>query len=141
MKINTNFNYSEDEYYLCYKDEYNYLNIVEDIHLKISSFESNIRRFYLLGDFTSKLIHSEVLLKGSNKYGYEAKICVNKQNPSYSDFINSSESIAIVNDIDPIYENVIPIDILLTSYNSIESNVSLCINVDINATKQYVTLY
>lgn len=127
-----NFEYSLSEYYLCYMDEYNSLNIIEDIHLKISSFESNIRRFYLLGDFTNKLIHSEVLLKGSNKYGYEAKICINKQNPSYSDFINSVESIAIINGITTIYENIIPIDVLLTSHNSIESNVNLCINVDIN---------
>lgn len=134
MILNTNFEYNDTDYYLCYMDENNLLNIIEDAHLKITSFESNIRRFYLLGNFTNKIIHSEVSLNGSNKYGYEAKLCINKENPNYYDFIYSSSTVAIINDIYTAYENAIPLDILITSSNSDESVVSLSINIEIKDT-------
>lgn len=138
--FNIDFNMVEGEYYLCY-NEYNWLYPIKDIeaYLKLTAFESNIRRFFLVTtDYLyGRTIKIEVYTEGANKYGYEPKVrFANFEVTPRNQFKNNYDTI-IFEDHDDYY-TIIPIDILLTSNNNDIRNTNLKIRIEIDSTMNRV---
>lgn len=129
MDLQTNFEIEDDNYYFCYVDNNSKLSKISLEHLEISSFESNIRRFYIVGNnLLNSLLLIDSFITGPNKYGYEVKITVNNLNPIEEDFLYSKVN-KIITELH--FDNAVPIDILLKSFNNSEQNCKLNLKISI----------
>lgn len=127
-QIPINFERGEDDFYLCYVNKDGSLNTFNNEFLKVTPFESVIRRFYLVGYFQNKLISLSCFTTGLNKYGYNVKVLINQEQPNILDFKTNNVSYAF---IDNFIGNAIPIDVLLTSVNNTESSCNLSFKIEI----------
>lgn len=126
MELPVSFIIEPNTTYLCYMTPENILNIVTEQELSLKTFESNIRRFYIVSsNLSSTLFNIQVFTTGFNKYGYETLIQVNKSNPKLRDFKYNFSTTLIDQTNKPIFDNAIPLDILITSMNDNELNSGL----------------
>lgn len=129
MLLNTNFNSEYKQYVFCYMDTNNKLSEITTQELAITPFESKSRRFYLYSNsFHNKIFYFNVTTTGLNALGFDCKISVNK---AKEDFVFNQDSVLINNNNLPLFDNAIPLDILLTSKNNngLSSNLNIKIEI------------
>lgn len=135
MNLETNFEVKDNEFYVCFVDVNNKLSKIETEELLVSSFESVIRKFYIVSNnLINKIIYTDIYLSGYNIEEYEVKSVLNKTYTTYDDFKDSSTSIVLNATNKPSYDNAINFDILLTSFSNKSITTFLNIKVDIKNT-------
>lgn len=129
MILDTNFDSGYKEYVFCYMDVNNKLSEITTQELLLTPFESKSRRFYLYSNnLNNKIFYFNVSTSGLNSLGFDCQISVNKQKEN---FVSSHDSVIINLNNPPIFENAIPLDILLTSKNNngLSSNLNIKIEI------------
>ena len=76
----------------------------------------------------NKIFYFNVTTTGLNSLGFDCKISVNK---AKEDFVLNQDSVFINNNNPPLFDNAIPLDILLTSKNNngLSSNLNIKIEI------------
>jgi len=135
LNLETNFQIVDNEFYVCFVDSNNKLSKLETQELAVSSFESIIRKFYIVSNnLTNKIIYTDVYLSGYNIEEYEVKTVLNKPYTVYKDFNHSTNTIVLNTTNKPSYDNAINFDILLTSFSNKSITTFLNIKVDFKNT-------
>lgn len=136
VALTINPNLAQSTIALCYIDpNTNTLNELntESTTIKSDSFETTIRRFYLIGSDVIdplKLTTLTVSLKGVKSEEYFTSVLAGQINPRVSDFTTKNNSIVFsYNQLDLKFDNAIPIDILIKSLSKTETINML--NIDI----------
>lgn len=139
INLRTAFTVSEGKIYLCY---YNPTSdkleeISDRILLDVLPFEETIRRFYLVHpELTdSSYISIETSVEGAQRYTYEVKVLLGKEDPTVGDFdyAYSGHTLFKIH-CEKVFNNAIPVDIFLKSFNATETQAY--INISITTNKQ-----
>lgn len=126
MNLSISFVMNNNELYLAYVDPtLNSLKEIESssMYLNMKPFEKVIRRFYICSpDLQFKKLTVVADIDGPQKYAYSVKIRIGF-NYSDLDSFNHSSNIfsSVVSLSENYYDNAIPVDILIESFNKTET--------------------
>ena len=126
MNLPVGFSMDYNELYLTYVDpNSNTLKEVQpdSMYLKMKPFERIIRRFYVCSNeiFLRKLIVAATV-DGPQKHAYNVKVRIGFDYSDLESFNHASGiACAVVSSSQNYYDNAIPVDILIESYNKTET--------------------
>ena len=137
MNLPVDFLIDFNEVYLAYVDPVS--NALKEIdpstlYLKMSPFERVIRRFYVCSNqIDATQITAIASIDGPQKHAYDVKVRLGYNYSNLNSFINSSNiDNVIVNTAQNYYDNAIPIDIYIESFNKTETCNVLDISINVS---------
>lgn len=137
MNLSISFVMNNNELYLAYVDPtLNSLKEIESssMYLKMNPFEKVIRRFYVCSDeiYTTQ-ITVIASIDGPQKHAYDVKVRLGYSYSNINSFINSSNmDSVIVNTAQNYYDNAIPVDVYIESFNKTETCNVLDISINVS---------
>ena len=126
MNLSISFVMNNNELYLAYVDPtLNSLKEIESssMYLNMKPFEKVIRRFYICSpDLQFKKLTVVADIDGPQKYAYSVKVRIGFDYSDLESFNHASGiACAVVSSSQNYYDNAIPVDILIESYNKTET--------------------
>ena len=137
MNLPLDFSMGFKEVYLTYVDPItNALKEIDQstLYLKMNPFEKVIRRFYVCSDeiYTTQ-ITVIASIDGPQKHAYDVKVRLGYSYSNINSFINSSNmDSVIVNTAQNYYDNAIPVDVYIESFNKTETCNVLDISINVS---------